>query len=201
MENSDRFQRAIAEFDLLNGRDPNHRVVEGGAVPFELFFAGKLTEWVLRLNPAPSEAALLAARCQHLCRWEIPRSDYPMGRSGYLAWRRDLKMFHADRSAEVLQKVGYDSQTIDRVRSINLKKDLRKDADVQLIEDALCLVFLQEQFDDLAAKTPEKKMARIVRKTWKKMSNRARQLAMELKSSEEAAKLLRNQSRLGEIHS
>ena len=192
MENSDRFHRAIAEFDLLNGRDPNHRRVEGEAVPFELFFARRLTEWVLRLEPAPSEAVLLAARCQHLCRWEIPRSDYPMGRSGYLAWRRDLKVFHADRSAEVLQKVGYDSQTIDRVRSINLKKDLRKDADVQLIEDALCLVFLQEQLDDLAAKTPEEKMARILRKTWRKMSRQARQMAMELTYSEEAAKLLRN---------
>ena len=154
MENSERFRRAIAEFDLLNGRDPNHRRVGGETVPFELFFARRLTEWVLRLEPSASEAALLAARCQHLCRWEIPRSDYPMGRAGYLAWRRDLKVFHADKSAEVLEKVGYDSQTIDRVRSINLKKGLRKDAEVQLIEDALCLVFLQEQLDDLAAKTP-----------------------------------------------
>ena len=191
MEISDRFHRAIAAFDLLNGQDPNHRRVKGKTVPFELFFARKLTEWVLRLDAAPSEAALLAARCQHLCRWEIPRSDYPMGRAGYLAWRRDLKVFHADRSAEVLEKAGYDSQTIDRVRTINLKKGLRKDAEVQLIEDALCLVFLEEQLDDLAAKTPEEKMVRILRKTWKKMSKRARQMAMELSYSEEAAKLLR----------
>ena len=192
MENSDRFHRAIAEFDLLNGRDPNRRMVEGEAVPFELFFARILTEWVFRLDPAPSEVALLAARCQHLCRWKIPRSDYPKGRAGYLAWRRDLKAFHADRSAEVLENAGYDSQTIDRVRSINLKKGLGKDAEVQLIEDALCLVFLQEQFDDLAAKTPEKKMVRILRKTWRKMSKRARRMAMELELSEKGGKLLRN---------
>ena len=190
MENSERFHRAIAEFDLLNGRDPNRRMVEGEAVPFELFFARRLTEWVFRLDPAPSEVALLAARCQHLCRWEIPRSDYAKGRVGYLTWRRDLKAFHADRSAEVLEKVGYDSQTIDRVRSINLKKGLGKDAEVQLIEDALCLVFLQEQFDDLAAKTPEEKMARIMKKTWKKMSKRARHMALELKFSEKGAKFL-----------
>ena len=190
MENSDRFHRAIAEFDILNGRDPNHRMVEGEAVPFELFFARRLTEWVLRLEPAASEAVLLAARCQHLCRWEIPRSDYPMGRAGYLAWRRDLKVFHADRSAEVLEKAGYDSQTMDRVRSINLKKGLRKDAEVQLIEDALCLVFLEEQLDDLAAKTPEEKMVRILRKTWRKMSQQARQMAMELELSENGARLM-----------
>ena len=192
MENSERFRRAIAEFDLLNGRDPNHRMVEGEAVPFELFFARRLTEWVLRLEPSASEAALLAARCQHLCRWEIPRSDYPMGRAGYLAWRRDLTVFHADRSAEVLEEVGYDSQTIDQVRSINLKKGLRKDAEVQLIEDALCLVFLQEQLDDLAAKTPEEKMVRILRKTWRKMSPQARQMALKLELSENGARLLRN---------
>ena len=109
--------------------------------PFELYFARRMTEWTLRLDPEASEVALLAARCQHLARWEIPRSEYPKGRAGYLAWRRDLKVFHADKSAEVLEKVGYGPKTIDRVRSINLKKGLRKDAEVQLIEDALCLIF------------------------------------------------------------
>ena len=190
MDDSERFDRAIAQFDLLNGRDPNLREVEGEAMPFELFFAKRLTEWTLRLEPEASEAALLAARCQHLCRWEIPRSEYPLGRAGYLAWRRDLKVFHADKSAEVLEKVGYGPETIDRVRSINLKKGLRKDAEAQLIEDALCLVFLQEQLDDLAAKTPEAKMVRILRKTFRKMSKRARQMATALPFSENGARLM-----------
>ena len=190
MENSERYNRAIAEFDLLNGQDPNLRTIDGKPAPFELFFARKVTEWVFRLDPDASEVVRLAARCQHLCRWEIPRSDYPQGRVGYLTWRRDLKVFHADRSAEVLEKVGYDDHTIDRVRSINLKKGLGRDAEVQLIEDALCLVFLDEQFDDLAAKTDEEKMVRILQKTWKKMSKRARELALDLSYSENGSRLM-----------
>ncbi len=190
MENSERYNRAIAEFDLLNGQDPNLRTIDGKPAPFELFFARKVTEWIFRLDPDASEVARLAARCQHLCRWEIPRSDYPQGRVGYLTWRRDLKVFHADRSAEVLEKVGYDGPTIDRVRSINLKKGLGRDAEVQLIEDALCLVFLDEQFDDLAAKTDEEKMVRILQKTWKKISKRARELALDLSYSENGSRLM-----------
>ena len=190
MENSERYNRAIAEFDLLNGQDPNLRTIDGKPAPFELFFARKVTEWIFRLDPDASEVARLAARCQHLCRWEIPRSDYPQGRVGYLTWRRDLKVFHANRSAGVLEKAGYDGFTIDRVRSINLKKGLGRDAEVQLIEDALCLVFLDEQFDDLAAKTDEEKMVRILQKTWKKMSKRARELALDLSYSENGSRLM-----------
>lgn len=190
MEMGERFNLAIAEFDRLNARDPNHRWVNGEAVPFELFFANKMTDWVFELDPDAPEAVWLAARCQHLCRWEIPRSDYPGGRIGYLTWRRDLKMFHADKSAEVLRKVGYDAATIDRVRQINLQQGLGKDPGVQLIEDALCLVFLENQFDDLIAKTDDDKMVTILQKTWKKMSHRARELALKLDLSEKGSQLV-----------
>ena len=190
MESSERFNKAIAEFDLLNAQDPNHRTVDGEDVPFELFFANKMTEWVFRLNSNASEIVKLAARCQHICRWEHPRSGYPEGRVGYLAWRKDLKTFHATKSAEVLRKVGYDEDTIERVRAINLKKDLGRDPDVQLIEDALCLVFLDNQFDDLIAKTPEEKMLNILQKTWGKMSDGAHEQALALELSAEASGLL-----------
>lgn len=190
MESSERFNKAIAEFDILNAQDPNHRTVDGENIPFELFFANKMTEWVFRLNSNATEIVKLAARCQHICRWEHPRSDYPEGRVGYLTWRKDLKTFHANLSAEILRKVGYDEDTIMEVRAINLKKDLGGNADVQLIEDALCLVFLDNQFDDLIAKTPEEKMLNILQKTWKKMSKAAHQQALALELSPEASKLL-----------
>ena len=184
MESLDRFNNAVSAFDLLNAQDPNHWTVDGEAVPYELFFANRMTEWVFQLDSDASEAVRLAARCQHLCRWEIPRKDYPEGRVGYLTWRKDLKRFHADKSAEVLKKIGYDDSTIERVRAINLKKDLGKGPEVQVIEDALCLVFLENQFDDLIAKTDEEKMISIVKKTWAKMSDTAREKALKLTLSE-----------------
>ena len=191
MNEPDRFNRAIAQFDMLNAQDPNHRLVDGEAVPFELFFANKMTDWVFQLDSNASEVVRLAARCQHLCRWEIPRSSYPEGRVGYLNWRKNLKSFHAGKSAEVLKEVGFDQSTIDRVRDINLKKNLESDPEVQVIEDALCLIFIENQFDDLIAKTTDEKMISILQKTWNKMSDKAKKIASFLILSDNAQRLLK----------
>jgi hypothetical protein len=93
-----------------------------------------------------------------------------MTRAGYLQWREGLKKFHAEKSGEILRQAGYDDALIARVQSINLKKNLGADDEVQVIEDALCLVFLEHQFAELAGKTPEDKMIVVLQKTWKKMS-------------------------------
>src|SRR3974390_1587887 len=134
-----RFSEAIRRFDEENGRDPNIVNWEGVDNPHELLYAKRLTDWVLRLYPEASEPLLLAARCQHICRWMIPRSTYEMTRSGYLLWRTDLKRFHARKSAEILREVGYDDATIARVGDLNLKKQFGHDPDCQVLEDALCL--------------------------------------------------------------
>lgn len=191
MASSEHFPNAVAEFDRLNAEDPNSRDVGGKSVPYEVFFADCMTEWIEKLNPSVSEAVRLAARCQHLCRWEIPRNTYPEGRVGYLTWRKDLKQFHAERSAEVLRKVGYGEELVERVRAINLKQGLGKDDEVQIVEDALCLVFLEQQYDDLIEKTDEEKMVRILRKTWGKMSDQAQQEALKLSLSEKGDQLIR----------
>ena len=60
-------------------------------------YARRLTEWVLKLAPEASQSLRLAARCQHLCRWMIPRETQPMTRAGYLRWRNESKHFHARR--------------------------------------------------------------------------------------------------------
>ena len=191
MDLSHGFEKAISEFDRLNAQDPKKREVNGEQIPYEVFFANCMTKWVSKLDPDASEVVRLAARCQHLCRWEIPRKRYPEGRVGYLTWRKDLKRFHADKSAEVLIEVGYDDSMVERVRAINLKQGLGKDPEVQVIEDALCLVFLEEQFDDLIANTEEAKMISIIQKTWKKMSEQAQQEALRLNLSEEGARMIK----------
>jgi hypothetical protein len=138
--------------------------------PRELVYAQWLTEWVLRLCPDASEHLRLAARCQHLRRWEVPRNSYPMTRIGYLQWREGLKKFHSQRAGEILKEVGYPEEIIKLVQKLNLKKDFPKDPETRVLEDALCLVFLEHQFADLAAKTAEDKMLNAVQKTWKKMT-------------------------------
>lgn len=184
------FTTAIARFDAENAKDPKHILVDGVEQSYELVYARWLTDWMMRLAPEASEPLRLAARCQHLCRWEIPREQYPATRAGYLKWRQVLKEFHAAKAAEILREVGYDEETICQVRDLNLKKNFPADPDCRIMEDALCLVFLERQFADLAAKTTEEKMVTALQKSWGKMTESARTLALGLDYSEAQKRLL-----------
>lgn len=178
--NATRFTEAIRHFDAENSRDPNTEIADGQSVPRELIYAQWLTDWVLKLSPNASEPMRLAARCQHICRWEIPRSSYPMDKPGYLRWRADLKKFHAEKSGKILREVGYDESTIQRVQELNLKKYFPNDPEVCVLEDALCLVFLERQLAPLAAKSDDEKMINALQKSWKKMTPAARAEALKL---------------------
>ncbi|MBV8273709.1 MAG: DUF4202 domain-containing protein [Verrucomicrobia bacterium] len=184
------FREAIRRFDEANGADPNTVVIAGKPVPYELFYAQRLTAWVERLSPGASPALLLAARCQHICRWMIPRRSYPMTRAGYLKWRTDLKQFHAKRSGQILSESGCSPDLITRVQELNLKKNLGQDPELQILEDSLCLVTLQHQLTDLVRKTDPDKLISILQKTWKKMSAQARDEAIRLSYPEDQQKLL-----------
>jgi hypothetical protein len=175
-----RFAAAIRRFDEENSCDPNHETVNGSAQPRELIYAQWLTDWVLQLCPDASEVLRLAARCQHLCRWQIPRNAYPMTRPGYLQWRTELKKFHARKSGEILRELGYDLATIRRVQDLNLKNDFPDDPEGRVLEDALCLVFLERQFADLAAKSDDEKMINALQKSWRKMTPAAHAEALKL---------------------
>ena len=175
-----RFEAALRRFDEENARDPNVETADGLAQPRELLYARRLTDWVLRLCPDASEELRLAARCQHICRWEIPRNSYPMTRAGYLQWRADLKKFHAQKAGAILRELGYSEDVIRRVQDLNLKKNFPADPEARVLEDALCLVFLQFQFAGLAARTAEDKTVNALQKAWQKMTDAARAEALKL---------------------
>ena len=172
----EKFQATLLRFDAENSRDPNLE----DSRPRELLYAQRLTNWVLKLCPNASEELRIAARCQHICRWEIPRTSYPMTRLGYLKWRADLKNFHAQKSGEILHEAGYDEESIRRVQDLNLKKNFPNDLETRVLEDALCLVFLEFQLANLAAKTAEDKTINALQKSWEKMTETARAEALKL---------------------
>jgi hypothetical protein len=171
-----RLDQVLEAIDRANAADP-HREADGS--PKELAYSKRLTDWVLRLEPQASEFLRIAARGQHVGRWKVPRASYPLDRGGYLRWREDLKKLHARTVAEIMEQAGYSEEERRKVQEIILKRNLR-DPDTQTVEDALCLEFLATQFDDLKNKTPDDKMAEIVRKTWKKMSARGQDSALKL---------------------
>lgn len=183
-------QAAIERFDAVNAEDPNVELDQGVAYPKEVLYARRMTACLNRVAPDASEALQLAVRCQHIRRWAIPRKDFPMDTQGYNKWRNALKKLHGDIAAQILAEVGYEPELIERVRFLVQKRQLKIDPEVQLLEDVVCLVFLQYYFSDFAAQHPEGKVLDIVRKTWRKMTPRGQQLALQLPLSASARALV-----------
>ena len=187
----DRLAAALAAIDAANGDDPHTLVIDGVERPKELAHAELMTRWVRTLAPDCSDEQLIAARAHHLRRWAIPRDSYPRDRAGYLRWRSALRRQHADDVGGIMRDAGYDAGEIERVQAIVRKQGLGRDPDVQVHEDALCLVFLETQFDELAAQLDDDdKMIDILRKTAGKMSPAGLAAAGGLPFSPAAAALL-----------
>lgn len=170
MTDHERFARAIAAIDEGNAGDPNIITVGARTGPKEIVHAQLVTEWVEKLRPGASEPLLLAARGHHLRRWTVPRTSAPSGRAGYLRWRKSLQEQHARELGALLTEAGYDDATVERVQSIVRKEHLATDAEVQTLEDALCLVFLETQLLDVAARLDPETLTRVIIRTAHKMS-------------------------------
>jgi Domain of unknown function (DUF4202) len=186
----ERLASALAAIDAANADDPNVITIDGVERPKELAHAELMTRWVRTLDPQCSEEQLLAARAHHLRRWTIPRDSYPDGRSGYLKWRTALKRQHADEVGTILREAGYDDESVARVQAIVRKQGLGQDHAVQVHEDALCLVFLETQFGELARRMGDDKTVDILQKTAKKMSPAGLFVARSLRFSPSATALL-----------
>jgi len=180
---SDRFTQAIARFDAANSEDPNKEIFEGVEHPKELLYAQRMSAMLERFAPDASEAVQLAVRCQHIRRWESPRSNYPMTPLGYKQWRTDLQKFHAETAGKILRDAGYDDDMIARVQSLLRKEALKRNPETQLLEDVIDLVFLESYMDDFVKKYShydEAKWIDIIQKTWRKMSDRGHEFALTL---------------------
>jgi len=174
---------ALRRFDVANADDPNTELVDGRALPKELVYGQRMSARLSAFAPEAPETVQLAARAQHIRRWEVPRESYPEGRAGYLKWRTDLYKWHGEIAGAIMKDVGYDDAAVARVKTLMRKRGLKSDPDVQLLEDVICLVFLEHYFHDFAQKHPEEKLITIVRKTWNKMTERAHDTALALEYS------------------
>lgn len=181
---SDKLSKAFELFDLANSKDPNTEVFMGREYPKEVLYAMRMTDRLNDFAPNASEALRLTARAQHIRRREIPRESYEMNRVGYLKWRQELKKFHAEKAAEILEQVGYDHETIDKVKFLLEKKQLKRNDETQTLEDVICLVFLEYYFEPFAKEHPEEKVVDILQKTWRKMSEKGQEAALKLPMSQ-----------------
>ena len=177
---------AFAAIDAANAVDPNVIEWRGERWPRAQLQGVLATEWVETLDPRASDPVLLAARAHHVRRWTIARSSYPAGRVGYLRWRRALKDVHAEVVAELLPDTGISAGTISRVQALVRKEALGHDPETQLVEDAICLTFVETQFEELAARLDHDRLVTAVKKTVEKMSDRAVGLVAQTRISPSA---------------
>ncbi len=174
-DDGDRLAAVLAAIDAANAADPHH---EADGRPVELVYGERMSAELARLAPDASEALRIAARGQHVERWKLPREDYPEGRTGYLAWRTEQARRHAARVDGMMAEAGYDPEERARVATLLRKEGIKRNPEMQMLEDVICFVFLRWYFADFAAKHPEEEILRIVTKTARKMSPEARERAL-----------------------
>lgn len=166
----------LATIDAANAEDPN---LEPDGRPSALVYGERMSEELARRFPAASEHLRIAARGQHVERWRIPREEFPEGRAGYLAWRTHQGKAHAARVATFMAEAGYPVEDRERVGRLLRKEGIKRDDEVQALEDVICFVFLRWYFADFATKHDDLDIGRIVEKTAKKMSPEGRAAVLE----------------------
>lgn len=177
------FDAVIRAIDAANADDPRVTVVAGAARPYEVVYAERMTERLAAMYPEASENLRVAARAQHIRRWDIPRSSYPEGRNGYNDWRKACREHHGKTISAIMATHGYDQDAIDRVVMLIKKEQLKKDRESQALENVVDVVFVEHYIDEFLAKYSsydEEKVLDIVGKTLRKMSPKGHQAALAL---------------------
>jgi hypothetical protein len=190
---TEKLSQTIAEIDRLNAEDPFYDNNDGKMIPKELLYSQRMSKMLMDYEPMASGPLQIATRAQHIQRWKIPRESYPMDRKGYLMWRTELKSFHGKVTSDLMEKMGYHETEIGHVDDLINKRRLKTDHEAQCLEDVVCLVFLKYYFDDFIEKhaNEEDKIIAIVRKTWKKMSEKGHQAALNMSHSPKSLNLIK----------
>lgn len=174
----DRLTAAFAAIDRENADDPSTTAVDGVERPAALVYGERMSAMLDVYEPGASEALRIACRAQHLRRFDLPRSAYPMDKPGYFAWRNAQKAAHAELCGRLMAPLGYGVEEIARVQSLIRKERLKRDPEAQTLEDVACLVFLVHEFAGFADRYDDGKLVEIVAKTWPKMSERGHEAAL-----------------------
>ena len=185
-----RFERAVQAIDTANAEDPNLIDDHGALRPKELVHADVVERWLRHLDPGASDLQVLAARAHHLRRWVSPRSSFPEGRAGYLRWRTAHKARQAEEVAQILAEAGYDAADSEEVAATVGKRLPKDDPRGQAHEDALCLSFVELQFDEIVEQLGHERAVAVVRRTLAKMSPEAVAVAAGLPLSAPCAAVL-----------
>ena len=185
-----RLTDVIAAVDKINQQDPNREEFQGKNYAKEYLYSMRMSVMLDKYWPDSDEYLKIAVRAQHIKRWHIPRINFPQGKEGYLLWRKELGIYHAQLAAQLMLDQGYSEHEAQLTANIIKKEKFKRNHDAQTLEDVACLVFLSHYFDAFAKKHEEDKIISILQKTWKKMSARGHEIALTLKLPDHLANLV-----------
>mgnify|MGYP000013953774 CR=1 FL=1 len=175
-----RLDNVLTAIDRENQQDPNLVEHQGKPIAKELLYGQRMSERLGVFAPDASELLQIACRAQHIKRWSLARKDFPMDKVGYKTWRTTLAKFHADTTATLMASAGYNQDEQARAGELLQKKQLKRDPEVQTLEDVICLVFIEHHLEEFATKHTETKLIDIIQKTWRKMSDDGHNAALAL---------------------
>jgi len=173
-----------ALIDANNQRDPHRETWNGYNYAKEHLYGIRMTQQLKSYIDNASIALQIAARGHHICRWEIPRSQFPDGKVGYYQWRTSLYEYHAKKVSDLMLMQGADQNIIDQTSMLITKKNLRTNLESKILEDVICFVFLKYYAADFCRKHKEEKVIDILQKTWKKMTAKGKTYAANLDLNE-----------------
>lgn len=178
-------ENVLAQLTAAHQKDPNQETWENEVFPAEWLYIRRITDRLKTFSPEASSELIVAANCQHLCRWEIERTRFPEGRIGYYQWRNYLSDYQFQKAREIILGAGFDAEFADRVKMIVKKENIFTNPEAQTLEDVVCLVFMEFYLDDFIRTKSELNMATVILKTWNKMSEKGHQEALKIKFSDE----------------
>lgn len=184
----------IRDIDAANADDPRTTEVDGVQQrPYEVVYSERMTARLLAMYPDASETLRIAARGQHIRRFDLPRSGYPEGKIGYNEWRKACREHHARLLGEIMAKHGRSAEEIERVAMLVKKEQLKKDRESQALENVVDVVFVEHYFDEFVGKYAsydDDKIIDIIGKTLRKMSPKGHQAALQLDLPERTRRLV-----------
>ncbi len=184
------YTKAVELINSVHNQDPNSETIDGVDTKAELLYSQRMLAILQKVQPNASLELQMAAQCQHISRWSIPRTTFSMDKKGYYQWRAAIMEHQLSVTSSVLKQAEINEQSIEIVVDTLKNKADKTNINASIIEDTACLTFIKWYLVPFAGQFDPEKAKVILQKTANKMSERGLKLIPELQLSVEVHKVL-----------
>ncbi len=184
------YNAAIELIDAIHNQDPSTVTFEGVEVKAELQYSQRMLSMLEKVQPKALLELKLAAQCQHMSRWSIPRATFSMDKKGYYQWRAAIMEYQLNITSTVLKQAEVNDESIEVIVDALKNKADKTNLNASIIEDTACLTFIKWYLVPFAGQFDVYKAKIILQKTANKMSDKGLALIPELELSKDVLKVL-----------